>query len=525
MKVSALVAATLGLGLAGALPAQSSGSPLIEHIEIRRVGVFDSAEASNWLFRLANRLHAGTRESVIRPELLVHQGRPFDSAATEESLRNLRSLGLFRDVDMTTIRTDSGLVQRLTTRDAWSTTLGFDLSSTGNQVSYRSEFMETNLLGTGSRLLARYARTPDHTAVGFEVSHPRFIGRRMGVDLFYQGRSDGHEGFAILDDPFRSLASMARTTLTLREFDGRVLQFADGRTEPRDTLQNRMEQAVLEVGRAIRPNPRGYLRVGLIAQLLRNDYAPQSSGSAIPRNVIFTAGPTLALSRAHFTTTTNFQHLEEVEDIDLSSTLTAGALIATTIGGSPRNGIGPFGSFRLGKAIPGGFGILTGRASGLYSSAGLDSGSAVLTATGIFRLGSDRQRLLLRAENGIARNLAPIDQFDLGGGIGPRGFGAHAYTGDRYRFVTAEYRYTIAPEVAHLAGVAVAAFADHGGAWFAGSLPRDGTDAGVGLRFGLTRMADLRAISIDLVRRFASDVREAGWVIVVGKGFNFTLTP
>jgi hypothetical protein len=46
---------------------------------------------------------------------------------------------------------------------------------------------------------------------------------------------------------------------------------------------------------------------------------------------------------------------------------------------------------------------------------------------------------------------------------------------------------------------------------------------GIGLRIGSTRDANLRTLGIDLTRRFASDALGAGWVIVVGKGFPFTL--
>ena len=51
-------------------------SQVVRGIEVHRSGVFDSNETTNWVFRLANRLHFETRESVIRPELLF---RPRDA--------------------------------------------------------------------------------------------------------------------------------------------------------------------------------------------------------------------------------------------------------------------------------------------------------------------------------------------------------------------------------------------------------------------------------------------------------------
>ena len=177
----------------------------------------------------------------------------------------------------------------------------------------------------------------------------------------------------------------------------------------------------------------------------------------------------------------------------------------------------------MGTELPDGFGILEGMASGQFLSTGLDSGSAVLGATAIFQPGGNRQRLLIHAEGGIAHNVSPTDQFEMGTTYGPRAFGAHSFTGDRYYLTTAEYRYTISPELWNVAGIGLAVFADHGGAWYGSSTPRHGSDAGIGLRIGPTRDADLRTLGIDLTRRFANDALGAGWVIVVGKGFTFTL--
>ena len=48
--------------------------------------------------RAANALHIVTREHVVRRELLIPEGAPFDSATADETARNLRKLGIFRKV-------------------------------------------------------------------------------------------------------------------------------------------------------------------------------------------------------------------------------------------------------------------------------------------------------------------------------------------------------------------------------------------------------------------------------------------
>ena len=51
---------------------------------------------------------------------------------------------------------------------------------------------------------------------------------------------------------------------------------------------------------------------------------------------------------------------------------------------------------------------------------------------------------------------------------------------------------------------------------------RTGTDVGWGVRLGPRRSTDTDAvISIDLARRFETDVQPAGWAVVVRRGVRF----
>ena len=178
-------------------------------------------------------------------------------------------------------------------------------------------------------------------------------------------------------------------------------------------------------------------------------------------------------------------------------------------------------SGRVGATLPGGFAYVDAAANGLYTAAGLDSGSVQLAGTVVLQP-SPRHVGVLHLEGGWLKDPVPGEEFDLGLGSGPRAFGSHAFTGDRSIFGTAEYRYTVVDNLWGLVGLGVAGFVDHGGAWYAGSPRRTGWDAGIGLRVGASRSTDTPALRFDLARRFANDVEQAGWVITVGKGFAFT---
>jgi hypothetical protein len=188
--------------------------------------------------------------------------------------------------------------------------------------------------------------------------------------------------------------------------------------------------------------------------------------------------------------------------------------------GYERDGLGPAMRGRIGIRLPGGFAYIEALANGLYTSAGLDSGSVQVAATTVFQPGA-RHVAVLHAESGWLKRPVPGAEFDLGLGTGPRAFGSHAFTGDRSVFVTAEYRYTMVDDLFNMVGLGIAGFVDHGGAWYAGSRRRLGWDAGVGLRVGASRASVTDALRFDLGRRFANDVVPAGWVLTVGKGFAF----
>jgi hypothetical protein len=83
----------------------------------------------------------------------------------------------------------------------------------------------------------------------------------------------------------------------------------------------------------------------------------------------------------------------------------------------------------------------------------------------------------------------------------------------------------VIPNLKDLVGIGVAAFGDYGGAWYAGSPRRSGTDFGVGVRVGSSRFPSANgAARLDLAYRLSNDREPAGWVIALGSGFVFDRT-
>ncbi len=497
----------------------SDPSLIIHRVQLQPRDIFDPEERS-WLARLANKLHFQTRPAVVRREVLVHPGESYDSALVAESERNLRALGIFRRVQIDSVRTDSGLVLRVLTKDGWSTQLDWRFRSTGGEAAFTLGLVETNLLGTASTAAVRYRKDPDRSSVALLFRRRRLFAGTVGVALQYENRSDGRSGAVSVERPFFAYTAPRAFRFDAEDHDERVLRFFNGMDLPRDTLQRRFTLVRGSAAWAVHASSSGFLRLGVAAQVRRDDTLRVGSSGSFPETVTGSIGPYLMWNRANFLVTKGYAGFAREEDVDVGTTLRVGLHAAPKLFGYDRDGLGPEVSGRVGARLPGGFAYLDAMADGVYSSAGLDSGSVQIGGTVVLQPGA-RHVVVLHLEGGWLKDPVPGEEFDLGLGSGPRAFGSHAFTGDRSIFGTAEYRYTVAEDLAGLVGLGVAGFVDHGGAWYAGSPRRVGWDAGIGLRIGASRSADTPALRFDLARRFANDVEKAGWVVSVGKGFPF----
>ena len=512
-----LFALLLPVRLAAQMPAATD---TLRAVVLDRRDIFDPDERG-WVARLGNALHIETRAGTIRRELLFREGEPFDSARVAESERNLRALGIFRRVLIDTVRTDSGLVARVLTKDGWSTKADWRFRSTGGEVEFTIGLVEDNLLGTASSAAVRYRKTPDRSTVTLALRRPRLFAGSVGLGVVYEDRSDGRLSAFALEQPFYSLTSPGGFRFDAEDRDERVLRFFDGENVASDTLSHRYSLVRGSVARALRSSSDGYLRVGLQAQVRRQDFRPEASEAPFGKTVTGAAGPYLSWSRADYLVTRGYAGFAREEDVDLGLTVRLGLLAAPKLFGYDRDGVGPQLAARMGARLPGGFGYLEAAAGGLFDRAGLDSGSVQLAATAVLKP-RPHQVGILHFEAGWLEDPLLGAEFDLGLGTGPRAFRSHAFTGDRSYFATAEYRVTVLEDFLGMVGLGVAGFVDHGGAWYSGSPRRTGWDAGVGLRLGASRSTDTEALRFDLAHRFGNDAQSAGWVVTVGKGFVFS---
>ncbi|MGE0439517.1 MAG: hypothetical protein AB7L66_15760 [Gemmatimonadales bacterium] len=509
---------------------QSSGgglekaAPVVRAIEVNNRDVFGPEETTTFVARALNGLHFTTRPWVIKRELLLRPGQPYDSALVAESERGLRALRVFQSARIDSATTDSGLVLRVRTQDAFTTLpqWGGTLAN-GSFSNYWIGLTELNLLGSATQVSLRYSHDTDRNAVTGSFNRTRLVDGRIGVSGFYSDLSDGRAAYGVVWLPYLSLASPASWYLSGEERQGRILQFFEGDGDLTAEYERRYWMFRAGAGWALRASTAGYTRFGIETQLRRDDYALRDRADTLGRSVTGAVGAYLQWRIARFQTVAGLRGLSRVEDVDLSTTIHLGLAATPRAFGYRDDGVVPTLEVRTGLGWPSGFARLNASTQGrLIKGAAVDSGSVHLGATVVMKP-SSRQLIIAHAARGWLKNPALGSEFDMGVNHGPRGFDPHAFSGDNAFLLTAEYRYRLFDRLLGLAGAGVAGFVDYGGAWYRGSPRRTGTAVGLGARFGINAASDVSAVRIDVSYTRGGPFQKGSVNWTLGKGFTFDL--
>lgn len=510
MRVAIVAAAaTLLAGLGRAAQAQAT----IDTVIVVSRDVFDPpGNTPRFVARLGNALHITTHPGVVRRLLLVDAGTLLDSARLVESERALREVGVFRSVQLDTQRVGDRLALRVETADGWSTSPQLNFSSAGGSSTWSAAFVERNFLGTATYVSVAYGRTPDRRSFDVQFASPGLLVRHAPLNVAYSDLSDGRLGgwsyglpFYRTDAPWSLMTGGAAAR-------HRILEFRNGSLT--DSAQRQVLVFSLQGGVALQADVSGFVRLWAGAAWRREDYAP--FGTALAYSSFGTVGAGIEAARVRYGV---FEHLNSFgrrEDVDLSSALRVGLWAAPRAWGYPaaRAGIGPELDGQVAARWGTGFSLIRLDSHGVFTSAGLDSG-LVHASLDVVNTGLARQALLLHLEAGALRNPVFGEAFDPWvTQNGPRGFGAHAFTGTRLVYAVLEDRVLISDGLFGVLGVGAAPYVEYGGAWYAGATAQLGGDVGVALRLGSPRSVRGDVAEIAVSYRFGDALRGHGpWAL------------
>ncbi len=180
----------------------------IGEIRIRPLEIFDTSipEEDTGLFRLANKLHIRTRESVIADQLLFGSGDPYDGRVLQETARLLRGTRYLHDARVEPVALRDGVVDvEVTTHDVWTLNPGISFGRSGGKNTSGFELEELNLLGFGTQIGISRNQGVDRTSTLFKY-RDRQLGRSWwSLALDYADNSDGKRKGLLLDHDFYAL--------------------------------------------------------------------------------------------------------------------------------------------------------------------------------------------------------------------------------------------------------------------------------------------------------------------------------
>lgn len=478
--------------------------------------VFDtsSPKEDKSIFRLANRLHINTRDSVIKSQLLFRSGDRFRKSIIEESARLLRRNQFFYDAMIQVVRYDNNVVDILVSaRDNWTLLPELSFSRSGGESRYQFGLEEDNLLGTGSSVTIARRKDEDRRSTQFGFSD-RNVGRSwVSLDVQYRDSDDGDGSRLRIVRPFYALDTTWSAGIDL---------FHSDREDPLFSLGD-------EVGR-FRHDERGSaIWFGWSPGLVDNWTTRWSTGFvmsdnrfAVPDDPLDTLivptnrdlrYPYMRLERIEnrFVTAQNLNQIVRTEDIYI------GTQFDVTLGYFGKAfGADSEGSIFAANAQTS-FGepanrllTLDAGVEGRIESGDVRNGRLQAAAT-YYKRQSAKRVFYTRFSTTLGQALDDDKLVELGGDSGLRGYPRAFGNGDKSALLTIEQRFYTDWYPFRLFRVGGAAFVDIGRTWGADATGfRDDrllSDAGIGLRLGSTRGNSNRVIHIDLAFPLKSDPR------------------
>jgi outer membrane protein assembly factor BamA len=457
------------------------------------------------LFRLANRWHIITRDSVIRQQLLFRPGDRFSSRLIAESERLLRKNEYLYDAKIEPVKYEDGVVDiRVQTRDLWTLNPGISWSRSGGENRSGIEISERNLLGTGSSVRLSYKNTVDREATSFQY-FDKNLGRSW-TSLFLElaDTSDGSTKDVRLIRPFYALDTRWSAGATFYEYNREESLYELGDRVAEYAEDGNQHSAFFGWSGGLRD---GWVRrwtAGIVHD--ERQYSDVPNGALPPlipdsRKLVY---PFIGFEMLQdkFESTSNRDQIERTEDFYMGTRLSASIGLASENFGSDRDSL----VYRL--AASKGFGSINKKAVILSSSftGRVDNGSTANSELDLharyYNQITDKRLFFMTLSGVYGRNLDLDNPVELGGDNGLRGYPLRYQTGDSKLLFSVEERYFTDWYPFKLARVGGAVFFDAGRSWGPGPTGTEPIgwlkDVGFGLRLVPTRASGRDVVHIDI---------------------------
>lgn len=516
------VAAECPAPLAGAedWPGQRSWQALEQagyrfgHLKVEIGDIYESSDA--WYAGAANLLHLDTRDGVVREHLVIEPGDPVEARRAYQSIRQLRALGIFREVRIEPIGCADGLVDaRIAVDDAWTLIFSLRANSVGGQTSTGLRLADRNFFGTGKEVYVERADDATRTTMTYAYQDPALFGSDWRMALLHADQSDGRSNqfavrlpFLTLDQPwgfeFQSDDTQQDLTFYQAGAEAWVANSTNAlRTATAWRLIDQSADAGWRLGFGVRSENRDYGAPTAIDASLRP--APVLNPHAAD-------GVVLALNRFHerYASFQNITLFDRFEDYNLGLDATFRLTLNPEIfGASGKESTRYDFAARWAARAPGDGLIAFSLDSGVRDDDGAWNDGLVSTTLAWYDQSTPGQTRVARFGLDWRADPDPEHEVSLGGQDGLLGYPAHWLVGDRAWKLHLENRFYTDKVLFQTLKVGYSVVAEAGAARLIGTRRWSETlaDIGLGFRLGNLRGAYGQVLYFTV---FAPLVREDG---------------
>jgi hypothetical protein len=181
---------------------------IIGHVRVDAANIFDLSDPreDNFLFRLTNALHIGTRPAVIERILLFKPGDRVSQRVIDETERLLRANRFLYDVDIRPAAYHDGVVDiDVVTRDTWTIDLSGQYSRSGGSNTSSFGIKDYNFLGTALSFGISRTSNADRSGSEYEVSYPQAFDGWTTLSYLRGVYDDGSRTVGSVSRPFYAL--------------------------------------------------------------------------------------------------------------------------------------------------------------------------------------------------------------------------------------------------------------------------------------------------------------------------------
>lgn len=487
--------------------------------------IFDDPHESA-LYKMANKVKMTTREEVVKRELLIHEGEPFDDFRLRESERNLRNLGFLREVQIIPVMNGDTVDLTVSVQDTWTFIPQFSYSSGTGRNKRSAGLAESDLLGTGKRVELAYQEEDKRRSVQGVYEDDRVWGTLNRLLAAHLERSDGHRTVLFYGRPFRSLVEKQSWSVSTDNSNtvGRLFEHGNESFVFRQKHVDLRARYTLAHGDPKVSVGRYSIGYGYLEDQFKdasiNDYqdinvdpASVSHDPALLAKSRRFTGPLFGYAQIQpdYISMNYVDRFDRVEDYNLGNELSIDSMLAFDALGSLGNNLLVNANDSIGYRFSRSA-FLRGEIGGAtrYDGGELTNSLVrtdirfynVLGLLSVKNLNLGRHTLAAGLSIDYGEKLDRDRQFLLGADIGLRGYEARTFSGDKRLILNLEDRMHFIDDAFHLVSIGAAVFFDAGGSTEQpfGNLfgNRLYSDVGAGLRIAFPRSTGSRILRLDV---------------------------